>query len=93
MFIPVLLARYAGIPMPLKLSVLLGHPFVPGGLLTGTLRFVVSVRVAVPLAMKRMRGSEDFSRRGTNVYVMMYVPVTLTSQDLFHISRMLSLPK
>ena len=54
--------------------------------------FSVPASVEVPELMKRRRGLEDFRSSGMNVEVMMCVPVVLTFQLAFHISRWLSLP-
>lgn len=89
MFIPVLLDRYAGIK---ELIFSFGQP-ATGDLLKNMLRLSVPARVEVPEAMKRRRGEEDWMSSGANVYVMMCVPVTLTSQVLFHIVRMVIFPE
>lgn len=63
-----------------------GHPF-GGDRLIGSAWLSCSAKVEVPLVMKSSRGSDDFRSKGTKVCVLTNVPLTLTSQDLFHICR------
>ena len=90
MFIPHLLLRYAGMLL-CAVSVCFGQP-ATGTLLIGRSKFSVPVRVDVPLAINKRRGSLDLSRRGTKVAVMIWVPTVLTFHDAFHAWRIVKLP-